>query len=99
MEEVVSNWEKENEDVQRKNTSRKKDSLFHPNDLRATRSELCTAQRSASGCTTIPLHDGISEREIRESLEERLPKLKGKRYQFFDKRRDKELFLSLLAQV
>ena len=53
--------------------------VIHPNNLRATRSELCEAQRSPSSSTTIPLGDSKSEREIRACLTENLPQLKGKR--------------------
>lgn len=53
--------------------------VIHPGNLCTTRSELCQAQRDINGCTTIPIHDSKSEREIRETLVEKLPKLRGKR--------------------
>jgi len=53
--------------------------VIHPDNLRTTRSELCQAQRDTNGCTTIPIDGTKSEREIREILVEKLPKLHGKR--------------------
>ena len=53
--------------------------VIHPDDLRATLSQLSLAQRSTTDCTTIPIYDGKSEREVRESLVEKLPKLEGQR--------------------
>ena len=53
--------------------------VIHPDSLRATRSELYQAQRDITGCTTIPIDDSKSEREIRAILVEKLPKLQGKR--------------------
>lgn len=52
--------------------------VIHPDDLCATLSELNKAQRSASDCTAIFIYDGKTEREVRESLVEKLPKLEGK---------------------
>ena len=53
--------------------------VIHPDDLRATLSELSQVTKSTSDCTTIQMNDDTSEREIRESVVENLPKLEGKR--------------------
>lgn len=54
--------------------------VIHPNDLGATKSELCTARKGNS--TTIALDDSKTERDIREELVEKLPQLLGKRWDF-----------------
>lgn len=53
--------------------------VIHPDSLCATRSELYQAQTNINGCTTIPIENSKSEREIREYLVAKLPKLEGKR--------------------
>jgi len=53
--------------------------VIHPDSLYATRSELYQAQTDITCCTTIPIDDSKSEREIREILVAKLPKLHGKR--------------------
>lgn len=53
--------------------------VIHPGNLYATRAELCQAQRDINGCTTIPIDGTKSEREIREILVAKLPKLHGRR--------------------
>lgn len=54
--------------------------VIHPENLcGTTRSELYQAQTNINGCTTIPIDDSKSEREIRDILVAKLPKLEGKR--------------------
>jgi len=54
--------------------------VIHPDSLRGTtRSELYQAQTNIDGCTTIPIDDTKPEREIRDILVAKLPKLEGKR--------------------
>ena len=54
--------------------------VIHPDNLcGTTRSELCQAQRDINSCTTIPIDDSKSEKEIRDILVAKLPKLEGKR--------------------
>ena len=54
--------------------------VIHPDNLcGTTRSELYQAQTNINGCTTIPIDDSKSEREIRDILVAKLPKLEGKR--------------------
>jgi len=54
--------------------------VIHPDNLcGTTRSELYQAQTNVNGCTTIPIDDSKSEREMRDILVAKLPKLEGKR--------------------
>lgn len=54
--------------------------VIHPDNLcGTTRSELYQAQTNINDCTTIPIDDRKSEREIRDILVAKLPKLEGKR--------------------
>ena len=65
---------------QKKKHIQEKRFVIHPENLcGTTRSELYQAQTNINGCTTIPIDDSKSEREIRDILVAKLPKLEGKR--------------------
>lgn len=67
--------------------------VIHPDNLcGTTRSELYQAQTNINDCTTIPIDDRKSEREIRDILVAKLPKLEGKRFQLFTKVEGKNHF-------